>query len=195
MNRQQRRATAKISGKVLNGARARTPEALCESGRRHLQANQLAEAETCCRQALGLKADHADSLHLMGQICIHSQQYDWAVDWTANAIRQEPKVEYLTTLGIALQLLGRFEEARKAFDKAVQLQPEVAELWRNLGNVLIQLERHSDAVSIYQHALKLDPCGEPHSCEVEQLVNQSVHSIGAAHDDVGGFRILRWKGR
>jgi tetratricopeptide (TPR) repeat protein len=157
MNRQQRRAAARNSGQVFSGGSASTPDALYESGRHHLLANQRDEAERCCRQALKLKADHADSLHLMGQICIHSRQYDWAVDWVANAIRQEPKIEYLTTLGVALQFLERFEEALKAFDKAVQLQPERAELWRNRGNVLIQLERHSDAVLAYQHALKLDP--------------------------------------
>ena len=157
MNHQQRRAAATDSGKVPDCVRPRTPDELYETGRRHLELHERADAESCCRLALELNANHADSLHLMAQICIDSQQYDLAIEWAARAIRQAPTIKYLTTLGIALQLLERFEEALKAFDKAVQLQPENAQLWRNLGNVLIQLERHSDAVLAYQHALKLDP--------------------------------------
>jgi tetratricopeptide (TPR) repeat protein len=133
MNRHQRRASAKKAGLVLNSAQPNSPAALCASGRRHLQAGQLAEAEICCRQAFSIKADHADSLHLMGEIRLHCHQYDEAVDWVARAIRQAPKAEYLTTLGTALQLLKRFDEALKAFDKAVQFNPDDAELWEKSG--------------------------------------------------------------
>ncbi len=112
----------------------------------------------------------------------------WAVDWVAHAIRQEPKIEYLTTLGVALQLLERFEEALKAFDKAVQLQPERAELWRNRGNVLIQLERHSDAVLAYQHALKLDPS----LWDVAYRNGVLLQSLGRHDEAVAGSQRLRF---
>lgn len=49
------------------------------------------------------------------------------------------------------------EEALKAFDKALQLQPDSAELWRGLGNVLFKLNRDNDALLSYQRALQLEP--------------------------------------
>ena len=52
---------------------------------------------------------------------------------------------------------GRREEALKVFDKAVQLKPDDADLWRNLGNVLVDVERPADAILSFQHALKLNP--------------------------------------
>jgi tetratricopeptide (TPR) repeat protein len=96
-------------------------------------------------------------MHLMGMISLHASQHDLAVEWISRAIRQEPKPEYLTSLGTTLLNQGRREEALKTFDKAVQLKPDSAELWINLGDVLQKLERSDEALLCFQHALKLDP--------------------------------------
>jgi Flp pilus assembly protein TadD len=81
----------------------------------------------CCQQALATDPNHADALHLMGLLSHHTKQYDHAVEWMARAIRQGPKPAYLSSLGTTLQHQGRHEEARKAFDKAVQFKPDDAE--------------------------------------------------------------------
>ena len=90
MNRQQRRASAKRSAKITPGPRANAPDALCEAGLALLRAGQPAEAENCCRQALAANADHAESLHLMGMVCLVRKHYELAVEWFARAIRQNP---------------------------------------------------------------------------------------------------------
>ena len=122
-----------------------------------MRAGRNLDAQICCQQSLEIQSSHADTLHLMGLVCLDAKQYDHAVEWIARAIRQDPKPEYLTSLGTALQQQGRLEEALKAFDKAVQLKPDVAELWKNLGNVLLDLKRPADALLSFQHALKLTP--------------------------------------
>ncbi len=96
-------------------------------------------------------------LHLMGLLSVHAQQYDHAVEWLARAIRQNAKPEYLFTLGRTLQLQGRLEDALKTFDKAIQLKPDDAELWKNLGDVLVDLKRPQDALLSFQQTLKLNP--------------------------------------
>jgi len=93
----------------------------------------------------------------MGQLSLHAEQYDLAVEWTARAIGQDPKPEYLATLGAALRRQGRYQEALKAFDKAVQLKPDDDGLWTNLGDVLIELARPADAILTFQHVLELNP--------------------------------------
>jgi tetratricopeptide (TPR) repeat protein len=60
-------------------------------------------------------------------------------------------------LGTALEQQGLHEEALKAFDNAVQIRPDDAELWTRLANVLVLLQRPDHAILGYQHALKLDP--------------------------------------
>ena len=161
MNRRERRAASKNSGKNLETARKAsipgTPAALCEAGLHHFRAGRQLDAQLCCQQALELDPDHADTLHLMGLLSLQAKQYDHAVAWISRAIRQDPRPDYLASLGTTLQQQGRHEDALKVFDKAIQLSPDNAELWRQMGEILVQQERYDQALLSYQHALKLDP--------------------------------------
>jgi tetratricopeptide (TPR) repeat protein len=157
MNRQQRRASAKKSAEVSPAARGDPPAALFEAGLRLLQAGQLAEAEKCARKALALDAGQADALHLMGLICFVSRQYDAAIEWFAQAIRQNPDVaDYFANLGTALQHQGRFDEAARSFDHALLLKPDFAEAWYKLGQVLQQQNRLDEALLSFDQALKFN---------------------------------------
>jgi tetratricopeptide (TPR) repeat protein len=140
-----------------NGPDAGTPAALYQAGLRHLRAGRNLDAQLCCQQSLAIDEGHADTLHLMGLLCLDAKQHDHAMEWISRAIRHDPRPEYLTSLGTTLQQQGRREDALKAFDKAVQLRPDVAELWKNLGNVLLDLRRPNDALLSFQHALTLAP--------------------------------------
>lgn len=111
----------------------------------------------CCRQALATDPNHAETLHLMGLLCLHAEQPDLAVEWIARAIRQDPQPRYLSTLGNTLLLQRRFEEALKTFDKAIQLKPDDAKLWTSLGKVLVELDRLTEALPSFEQALRLDP--------------------------------------
>ena len=134
-----------------------TPEALCADGYRLRAAGRPLDAAQCCQQALSIDPNYADAMHLMGLLSFDGGQYDHALEWLARAIRQAPKAEYLKHLGAVLQHVKRHDEALKAFDKAVQFQPDSAELWCCLGGALLQLGRDDDALLSYQHALKLHP--------------------------------------
>src|SRR5262249_45556913 len=93
----------------------------------------------------------------MGLLSRLAAQYDLAVEWFARAIRQEPKPQFLTSLGVTLRRLGRLEGALKALDKVVQLEPAGGEGWRLLGETLAELERFDEALLSFQHALMLNP--------------------------------------
>src|SRR3569832_1634379 len=116
MNRRERRAATKGSKAAKSLPASMTHSALHEAALQHFRAGRLLEAQICCKEALALQAEHADTLHLMGLLSFHSKQYDHAVQWIARALRQAPKAEYLISLGNALQLLGQLEEALKAYD-------------------------------------------------------------------------------
>jgi Flp pilus assembly protein TadD len=157
MNRRERRAAAKQAKSGKTAPSVGAIAALYDTARAHMRSGRLLDAQLCCQQALAIDDRHADTLHLMGLLCIHTRQFDHAVEWLSRAIRQQPKTLYLTTLGTALLQQGRGEEALAAFDKAVQLQPDDAELWSNRGLVLNELKRPADAIQSFQHALKLAP--------------------------------------
>ncbi|MGO9358562.1 MAG: tetratricopeptide repeat protein [Xanthobacteraceae bacterium] len=157
MNRRGRRAAAEGPRTGLNSQTASTPAALYDAGLQHMGAGRHLDAQICCQQALATDPGHPDSLHLMGLLSLHAGQYEHAMEWLARAIRQNPKTDYLASLGVTLKLGGRLEEALKVFDKTVQLKPDDAELWKHLGGVLVDLNRRADALLSYQQALKLDP--------------------------------------
>jgi tetratricopeptide (TPR) repeat protein len=148
------------------------PAVLYEAGLRHLRAGAHLDAQLCCEQALAMDPHHADTMHLMGLITLHANRHDLAVEWISRAIRQEPKPEYLTSLGHTLLKQGRGEEALKTFDKAVQLRPDSAELWKNLGDALWKLERPDEALLSFQHALKLDPHNSEAADKSASLVSE-----------------------
>ena len=152
MNRRERRAQ-----KSKTEAPALTPAARCEAGHRYLQSGQPLEAQLCCESLLTADPNHAGALHLMGLIALQNKQPDHALQWIARAIAQDPRPGYLASLGATLSQQGRHEEALKAFDKAVQLKPEDAALWKQLGDALLQLQRYDHALLSFQHVLKLDP--------------------------------------
>jgi tetratricopeptide (TPR) repeat protein len=159
MNRRERRAAAKTSTKTSKQASgaaggAATPY---QAGMGHLQAGRYLDAQLCCEQALAADPDHADTLHLMGLLSLHAEQYDLALDWIARAIRRDPQPRYLMSLGIVRQRQGRLDEAIKAFDRVLQLKPDATEAWRHLGHLLVDLTRRHEALLIFQHVLKLDP--------------------------------------
>jgi tetratricopeptide (TPR) repeat protein len=155
MTRHERRAAARGSRATPNGAGTGTSTALYETGLGHLRAGRNLDARICCQQALAADANHADTLHLMGLLSLQAQQLDHAAEWIARAIRQNPKPEYLVSLGATLRHQGRPEEALQVLDKAVQLRPGDANLWKNLGDILVELQRPADALLSFQQALKL----------------------------------------
>ncbi|HET7888906.1 MAG TPA: tetratricopeptide repeat protein [Bradyrhizobium sp.] len=157
MNRHERRAAAKGSKTAQTSSAAATPAALHEAGLRHLTAGNLLEAQVCCQKALALDAEHADTLHLTGLLALQSKQYDHAVEWISRAIRKQPKTDYLTSLGTALQKQGRRDDAIAIFEKATQLKPDDAALWGNLGKALAEMGRPERALQSCQRALALKP--------------------------------------
>jgi tetratricopeptide (TPR) repeat protein len=157
MNRQERRAAARKSRNSPKAPAASTSAALYELGLAHLRGGRLMDAQVCGQQALAIDPLHADSFFLMGLLAIEADNSDHAVNWFARALGQTVKIEYLVALGAALRRLQRFDEAAKAFDKAVQLKPGNPQAWKSLANALGEAGRTDESLLAWQHVLTLDP--------------------------------------
>src|SRR5665213_2061573 len=157
MNRRERRSAARQARRAPDGSGAATPAALFRAGLVHIRAGRLVEAQVCCQKILAVEPDDADATFLMSLVSLEAGQSDHAVEWFSRAIGRQPKVEYVSSLGIALRRLGRLEEASKAFEKVVQLKPDDVQGWNSLADVLFELKRTDMALLTYRHVLKLDP--------------------------------------
>ena len=63
----------------------------------------------------------------------------------------------LAKLGEAYEAAGRFQDAAAAYQKAVDLKPDVAGYYNNLGNALAKVGRMDEAMAAYQKSASLDP--------------------------------------
>jgi tetratricopeptide (TPR) repeat protein len=63
----------------------------------------------------------------------------------------------LAKLGETYEVEGKFEEAADAYQKAVNLKPDIAGYYNNLGNVLAKLGKIPEAEAAYQKSATLDP--------------------------------------
>jgi len=186
MNRRERRVAARKSPAASKNG-AYTVTALHEAGLGHLRAGRPLDAQVCCEQALAIDTNHADSLHLLGLLSFQAQQYDHAAAWIERAIRLDPKPAYLSSLGTTLRRQGRFEEARQAFETALRAKPDDAELWKNLGDVLIKLERPDGALIGLRQALKLNP----HDADAAYLIAGIFYRSGRFEEAVAHFDLCR----
>lgn len=180
MTRSDRKEGAESATAGPGGTRALSPAALYEAGLHHLGGGRLLDAQMCCEQALAADPTHADSLALMGIIALQTGQHDHAVAWFSRAIRQTPKIDYLTSLGFTLKQMGRLDDALAVFDKAIQLKPDDAELWKHMGGVLLALDRGAEALLSYQHALTIDPSHHEAAFQSGLLLHQQQRYEEAA---------------
>ena len=66
-------------------------------------------------------------------------------------------IHVLVNLASAYRATGRFEEARRTLETALQVDPRFAIAHNNLGNVLTGSGRRPEALHCYQRAAALDP--------------------------------------
>ena len=70
----------------------------------------------------------------------------------------ELRVEELNSKGTSLYTLGRYEDAIRYFDQALEIDPRNVAVLSNKGNCLDSLGRYEEAIRYYDISLEIDPC-------------------------------------
>jgi Flp pilus assembly protein TadD len=85
------------------------------------------EAERMCRLVLDTDPGAADALHLLGAVAHRRGDQERAIERIEEAARIEPsRADFLNTLGVANQALGKIAEAEDCFRGALSLKPDYA---------------------------------------------------------------------
>ena len=59
--------------------------------------------------------------------------------------------------GIVLSEQGKYDEAIKAFDRAIELNPQYADAWYNKGLALDHQGKYDEVIKAYDRAIKINP--------------------------------------
>jgi len=118
------------------------------------RAGRLAEAEAGYRAVLAGQPRHANSLHLLGMLCMQTGRAPLAAELIARAVAVEPAIpELRLSLGNALQECGNIDAAIACFREAIRLRRDFAAAMVNLGNALTLRGQFDEAMAAFDGAL------------------------------------------
>jgi len=173
---------ADTPGKVRTAARRPAAQELADAASRH----QAGDAAGARLQYRGLALDHPswpDPAHLLSICELQLGNSAAAVEWSERAAMLAPhEPRYLNTLGTALWVAGRTEEACTLFRRLVAEHPQFCEAHVNLGEASAARGQHRDALQHYEQALRLKP-------DSIQLLTK-VGRIHAAHGSTKQASVL-----
>ncbi len=88
---------------------------------------------------------------------ISSGNYELAIN-KINKLLLESNQQYslLNLLGIALNRLGKTNEALEVFDNAIKLSPDKSAAFINKGILLVSIQKYDEAISIFKDAVNVD---------------------------------------
>jgi tetratricopeptide (TPR) repeat protein len=129
--------------------------------------DQLDLANKSLREALRL--DPTDPAYYAMSACFHANAFDWeSVLKAANAgLRIDPNhLDCLDQRSIALNRLGRTEEAKAAVSHAISVAPDISQTHQAIGNFFLNNDNPEQAYEHFVEARRLTPTDARHREDV-----------------------------
>ncbi len=118
-------------------------------------AGRVGDAIAAHQEALRHAPTDPDIHTDLAMVLAASQNMDGAIAHFESAAQYRPDSAAFNNLGGAHLQAGRFEDAVRWLEQAVELDARMVDAFYNLGTALIQLEQWSDAVRAYQQVIAL----------------------------------------
>lgn len=77
--------------------------------------------------------------------------------WDAWLVSGSPTVDTLMQRGLEYQEMDRLEDAREAFDRAISIQPDYAEVWNRRAVLFFNDGKYDEAIADLESALTYEP--------------------------------------
>jgi tetratricopeptide (TPR) repeat protein len=109
------------------------------------------------QNVLALNPDDIE-VYIQGAEAFYAQRkYEQAAAACQRVIQVKPEARVYKILGNARQAQGKLEEAKNCYGKAIELDPDFAEAYTNLGTLYAQEQQWQSAIAFYQKAIALQP--------------------------------------
>jgi tetratricopeptide (TPR) repeat protein len=91
----------------------------------------------------------------------------------------ETIAELHSKFGNACMVRGDLQQAAANYKAALRLKPQLTSCWCNLGNVHLKTGKPQDSITLYLHALKLDPGHWPSRANLVQALMVTLQYLAA----------------
>lgn len=123
---------------------------------------EIGEARAELTRLSSARPDQPLYFYWLGRLDYDQRRYEDAVAKLRRVVEMDPRSSRgYDNLGLSLDMLGRYEEARSAFERAADLNRRVAHpsAWppHNLGSLLLRLDKLPEAEAALRESLRFDP--------------------------------------
>jgi superkiller protein 3 len=145
------------------------------------RAGNCREAVAAYERALELKPNDADALYGVGLFHYENGDYNEAIEAMQKSISRQmnPNAYAHSMIGVAKMMLGDLPGAIQADEEAVKLNPELPEVWHNLGSCYMETGQFEKALVSLEKVFQLGP-GIPDTYYLLGLVQFKLGNKSAA---------------
>jgi len=103
--------------------------------------------------------EFAATYYNMGLALYRAKRYREALDYFKRACAIEPDdAEFLDLLGQTYDMLGKYREAEKHLRRSIELAPDYADSYYDLGNMFLKIkDKRKEARTLLEKAIELEP--------------------------------------
>jgi tetratricopeptide (TPR) repeat protein len=146
-------------------------------GAAQAQKQQYAESEAAYKKAIEIKADFAEAYNGLAGLYNSQKKFDEAAAASTKAAELSGagggggSASSIYNQGVVLWNAQKFAEAKVQFEKAVQIDPKMADAWYQLGMANLNTGDMNGAVTAFEGYLKAAPDG-PRAAEAKTIISQ-----------------------
>ena len=146
-------------------------------GMANAQKQQYGDAEAAYKKAIEVKPDFAEAYNALAGVYNTQKKYDEALAASAKAAELAGagggggNAAAIYNQGVSLWNAQKFAEAKAQFEKAVAIDPNMADAWYQLGMANLNTGDMPGAVTAFEGYLKAAPNG-PKAAEAKSIIGQ-----------------------
>lgn len=149
----------------------------------------LTQAIRCYTKALAVQDNYPQARLNLGNAYQSLGQWEQAQACFREALRRNP-VDAVACFNLAnlFRLQGCLPEAESCLRQVLALDPQCIGAYNNLGNLLQDMNRHQEAIGIYQQALAVDLAVEPHRAGLLTNLGNALRLLDRLEDASVAYR-------